>query len=459
MSKKISELAAATTPLAGTELLEVVQGGVSKKVEASNLVAGGSMPGAGYAAYLAASLEPDAIESLKLGTFSYAVGPSETKLLLASFDTRLGGAGRMEQRNPQRFMPLRNVTLTGQSSLSAAIIIDPVAATYADPWDTYYSRLEQMAELPLRNVQITAASQTKPLLPGPYGAIIVQNTCFNLTWLIIRYFSGAYGSYEVNGGVNLWDEINDADHQRMGDSLSLAISKRVAGHVVSGLGTSTGGAAAGSLSFILCPSDWSAIADPVSASYTFRDDFMGASLDTSTVWTRTQSTAGNVEIDTAYQWCKFFGNGAWNANGMREQGSHARSGQPTVVVDVFPGRDQGGSGYCMVGWNTGAGINYSDMAHAVNFAGSGVINVYENGTSRGTVGTGYTEGVVYRVKVRALSGGGATYSIQGGGQYPAIGSGSWTDITPGTSSSATSDLHAGGTAYHGSSYISDFRVY
>lgn len=42
MSKKISDLAAATTPLAGTELVEIVQGGVSKKVEASYLGTGGA---------------------------------------------------------------------------------------------------------------------------------------------------------------------------------------------------------------------------------------------------------------------------------------------------------------------------------------------------------------------------------------------------------------------------------
>ncbi len=414
--------------------------------------------GEGYAKYLAASLEPDAIESLKTGAFSYAVGSSETKMLLASYNTRLGSAGRMEQRNPQRFLSMRDTTLVGLDAGSAAIVIDPIAPTYSDPWTTYYSRLEQMAELPLRNVQITAAEQEKPFLPGPYGAIIVQNTTFNLTWLILKYRTGAYGSYGT-AGINLWDEINDADFNRVGNQLSMAISKRVAGNIASGLGTSTGGAASGSISFVLCPSDWSVIADPVSASYTFRDDFMGASLDTATTWTRTQSTAGNVEIDTTYQWCKFFGNAAWNTNGLYEQGSHARSGQPTVVVDFFPGIDQGGSGYGMVGWNTGAGINYSDMAHAVNFAGSGVINVFENGTGRGTVGSGFTEGIAYRVKIRALSGGGATYSIQGGTQYPVIGGGSWTDITPGTSSSATSDLHAGGAVWNGSSYISDFRVY
>lgn len=41
MSKKISELTAATTPLAGTELVEIVQSGTSKKVEASYLSGAG----------------------------------------------------------------------------------------------------------------------------------------------------------------------------------------------------------------------------------------------------------------------------------------------------------------------------------------------------------------------------------------------------------------------------------
>lgn len=43
MAKKISELAAATTPLAGTELVEVVQGGASKKVAVSALGGGGGL--------------------------------------------------------------------------------------------------------------------------------------------------------------------------------------------------------------------------------------------------------------------------------------------------------------------------------------------------------------------------------------------------------------------------------
>lgn len=43
MAKKISDLTSATTPLAGTELVEIVQSGVSKKVAASYLAGGGAM--------------------------------------------------------------------------------------------------------------------------------------------------------------------------------------------------------------------------------------------------------------------------------------------------------------------------------------------------------------------------------------------------------------------------------
>lgn len=40
MAKKITELTAATTPLAGTEVLEIVQSGANKKVTRAQLVAG-----------------------------------------------------------------------------------------------------------------------------------------------------------------------------------------------------------------------------------------------------------------------------------------------------------------------------------------------------------------------------------------------------------------------------------
>jgi len=449
MSKKISELPSASTPLGGTELVEVVQGGVSKKVAVSNIGGGGGggMPGSGYAQYLAALLEPDAIEPVQKDSFSYTVGPSVTKMLLASWATRLGGSGRMEQRNPQRAMPLSGTTLTGLSSGSLAVMLDPSLVSYADPWATYYGRLQQIAELPVKNIAITAANQKKPFLPGAYGAIITQVTCFDCTWIILQI----HGTY----GANLWDEISDTSTNRIGDSLSLPISKRVAGTLASGNGVSS----AGSVSYVLLPSTWSAITDPVSSSYTFRDDFMGTALEVGTTWNRAQSAVGNVEIDTDYQWCKCFGSGSWGVNGLRTQASTTRAVGVKMVVDVYvPIGAVAAGGTNIVGWSDGTAHSQAAFAHGVNFAGSNIINVYEGGVSRGAVGSGYTEGSIYRVRI-TLGASSATYEIQGGTEYPAIASGSWTDITPGTSSNSTSTLYAAAAAWNGSGYISDMRVY
>lgn len=52
-----------------------------------------------------------------------------------------------------------------------------------------------------------------------------------------------------------------------------------------------------------------------------------------------------------------------------------------------------------------------------------------------------------------------TYSIQGGPEYPSIGTNSWTNVTPGTTSSPTNTLHPAISAFDGSGYISDVRVY
>jgi hypothetical protein len=46
--KKISALTASTTPLAGTEVLPIVQGGVTKQVSVANLTAGRPISSAGY---------------------------------------------------------------------------------------------------------------------------------------------------------------------------------------------------------------------------------------------------------------------------------------------------------------------------------------------------------------------------------------------------------------------------
>lgn len=408
----------------------------------------GGASGLAWANYLCAALEPDAIESLKVDSFSYSISSSVTKLLMASWQTRLSSSGRMEQRNPSKYVPLRGVTLAGTGTGSTAVILDPTAPTYIDPWETYYARMGAINEYQTRYIPLVGSGVKAPFLPGAYGAIVTQATCFDNAWILLR----VHGTY----GINLWDEISDTAAQRFGDSLSFPVSLRIAGTVE---GNTISGSPTGSVSFVLLPSSWSAIADSIASSYIFRDDFMGSSVLDTGVWTRTQSTTGNVEIDTTYQWCKVFGNSTWGTNGLRETTGHARSGSPRLVVNCYVPLDAATAGAYMVGWGDGAGINYTNLAHAINFAASGVINVYENGTARGTVGSGYTAGSVYRIRITANTGGSATYEIQGGKEYPAIGGATWTTITPGTTSSATSTLYATATAYAGSGYVGDFRVY
>lgn len=459
MATKISEMDPAVS-IGSDDLVPIVQGGVNMSATAQQIAdlgggGGGSTPGSGYAQYLAASLEPDALEAAQKDAFSYVVGPTVTKLLMASWQTQLGGSGRMEQRNPQKFFPLRGVTLAGTGSGSGALILDPAAPVYADPWVTYYDRLQQLAELPTRVIPVTGASQAQPLLPGAYGAIITQVTCFNLAWVIWRA-QGPSGP-----GYNLWDEESDAAVQRLGNSLSLPVSKGTAGEIESSSASSaTGGAASGAVCMILVPDDWGVIADPLGGSYTFRDDFMASAVLDTGVWTRAQTTVGNVEINTTYQWCKLAGNTAWGGNGLRRTASSTRANGKAMVVDIFMPRGASGTGVGAVGWSTGAGHNINDFAHALNFAGGsspgGIINVYENGTGRGTVGSGWTGGCIYRVRI-TLTATGATYEIQGGKEYPVIGGGSWTNITPGTSASATTTLYPGATAYANNAYVSDFR--
>lgn len=417
-------------------------------------VGGGGGSGAGYATYLAASLEPDALEAVLKGTFTYVVGVSETKLLMASWQTRIGGSGRIEQRNPQRFFPMRNVTLYGTGSGSSALVLDPTTPVYSDPWAKYYSRLQQICELPTRVIPITGASQAVPLLPGAYGAIITQYTCFNLAWLIWRVF-GPDGP-----GLNLWDEESDSAPQRLGNSFLLPVSKRTAGEIESSsASTSTGGSPSGGVCMVLVPSNWGVVADPLGGTYTFRDDFMGSALNTGT-WTRAQTTVGNVEIDTTYQWCRLAGNTAWGGNGLYRTAASTRVNGKAMVVDIFMPRGASATGVCLVGWSDGGGHSYTNFAHGLNFAGGtppgGTLNVYENGNARGTVGSGWTGGCIYRVRI-TLTSTGATYEIQGGAEYPAIGSASWANITPGTSSSATTNLQPAAAAYANTAYISDVR--
>lgn len=414
-------------------------------------LAGGGGATHAYYDQLCALLEPDALEPLRVGTGSVTISAGVTKYLVLGWALQFGANSRLEIRDPRDPLPLRNVTISGIGAASTMILLDPTLPTYADSWTTYHDRLLAIATMDTKVIEVTAGATFYPFLPGPYGCIITGNTVFNLAWVALRSTGGASSDLALNF------ELGDAntDWVRFGQTMRVPITKKHACGVESGSagGIGSGG---GSLTYVILPSTWSAVTDP--NSYSFRDDFMGASLDTSTVWTRAQSTAGNVEISTQFQWCKLLGSSSWGANGIYSQASTSRSAGKIFLVDVFVGSS---TPNLVVGWSDGGGQSYTNFAHGVDFTNSGgnAIFVFENGNSRGAVGSGWTVNNTYRVRI-TLGASNAAYAIQGGPEYQAIGSASWTDITPGTTSSSTTPLHAGATIESAvTTYVGDMRVY
>lgn len=438
-----------------------------KKIKLVNLPGGGGGSGGAnhaYYTYLAAQIEPLAIEKLQSGSFSYAIGSSTTKLVINAFNTRLGSGGRWEVRDPRRPVPLRGVTLTGLGASSSGIIIDPSAPTYSDAYTTYFDRLNTLATTAPIYLQQSTAGSRSLFLPGPYGNIITSVNVFDATWTILRASNTSSGI-----GWNLHDEVGDAGAQavRFAHPVLIPVSKYVC--VVMELGTisSQGGAdAEGSITYVILPASWGKVTD--SNTYIFRDDFLGTSLDTTTNWTRAQSTAGNVEIDTNFGWLKLKGDGTWGDNGCFSQTTTARASGKVFLADVYvPLEGSATTHNVVVGWHDGAGQSFSDFAHGLDFTASGGVRrleVFENGNDRGLVGTnpGYTEGYIYRVRITLGSSNNATYEIQGGTEYGALGGSSWTDITPGTTSSSTTPLAIGATRQSTGNalyYIGDMRMY
>jgi hypothetical protein len=407
--------------------------------------------------YEAAGLEPLAIEVLQSGTYTYAINSTTTKLVVNAYLTQLAGAGRWEIRDPRRTMPLRNVTVTGTGAGSTGIFIDPTLPTYANAQATYYDRLSSLATLPTKYLSIGTAGTRAVFLPGPYGNIITSVNVFDATWVVIRPFGTTLG-------WNLHDEVGDAASEAINFAhpTLIPVSKLVCWALE--LGTQrTAGNAEGSITYVICPSTWGKVTD--SNTYLFRDDFTGDTLDTGATWTRSQSSAGNVEIDTNFAWLKLIGDGNWGANGCFSQTTTARNVGKKFQCDVYVPVISSLNHNYLVGWHDGAGQSFSDFAHGMYFTNSGGVRrlqVFEDNNSRGLVGAnpGFTEGYIYRVRI-TLGASSATYEIQGGPEYDQIGGATWDDVTPGVTSSTTTPLAIGATREQatGTVYVGDMRMY
>jgi hypothetical protein len=410
--------------------------------------AGGGAGGSANHAYytrLAALLEPEATAVALRGANGYTQAADTTEYLTASWATRIGATGRVEVRDPARPLPLRNVTLTGTETGAFAMVNRPSLVTYTDARDTYFDRLAALDDLDTREIAVTGAgTQRVPFLPGAYGAIITSYTVFDKAWGVI--------AIDANTGIayNLANEISDADTIRTYNRLHLAVPKGGAGW----LEASSTGSGKVSLTYALLPSTWSTATDPFGGTYDLR---LPLTANT-TGLNLTQSTGGNVAVASEYQWLKVTGNGNFGQNGAISSASVARSGSPVLVIDIAPPISSGNGPY--VGFTSSSGIAHTAFYHCLLFGGTGQLYIFENSTQKYTAAS-YWKATIYRVRITALSGGGATYEIQGGPTNPAVGAATWTTITLDTATGGTdATLYpALGHGGNDTAYFSDLRVY
>jgi hypothetical protein len=138
---KISGLPASTTPLAGTEVLPIVQGGVTKQVSVTNLTAGKTVPATGYTlesgGIITESTTSRTLAAGDNGKIIYCTSGSATTITCASglgagFSCTIiqGGAGKVT-------VAAGGQTLVSYSSLFSTIgqyavisLICPVANTF-----------------------------------------------------------------------------------------------------------------------------------------------------------------------------------------------------------------------------------------------------------------------------------------------------------------------------------------
>jgi hypothetical protein len=287
---------------------------------------------------------------------------------------------------------------------------------------------------------------------GAYGAIILRVVDFDFDYIAVQNLTHT-------SGFNLMNEIQDGTSQREDQPLYLALNKFVATELSAGAERSAG-VGLGTVVYFLCPATWSMVTDP--NTYAFRDDFMGASLDTATKWVRAQSTVGNVEIQPVNQWLQVVGTSTWGNNGIYSQSGITRAVGKNFVLDLYTGANATANNSIIAGFSDGGGQSYLNFAHGIIFSSNGIANklyVFENGTNRGEVGSGYVDGTIYRIKITLGSANNAAYYIQGGA-YGALGSPTWTNITPGTTSSSTTPLYAGiSSGAAGTWFVSDARIY
>jgi hypothetical protein len=408
--------------------------------------------------------EPYSIIATPTGTFSYTPpGGALHYILTAFFCTYNAQPGRAEIRDPRQAMALTGgASLNGSDAGSYATILDPRNTVYTDPQTDYMRRAQILSMLPLKWYPIVQASLTgdpaiTPWIAGPYGTLMVRVT--NQDGFVYGAGVGFDNEMSQSGGPLLSTLV------RWDNFFSVIMSKGALGS----LQPFFGGAnvpATGGIAYYNLPASWSDT-DPVSSSYVFRDDFMGATLNLA-AWTVTQSAAGNVKIDTRFQCVKGIGNSTYTDNGMMSTATYARASGLKFVIDAWIGSDLT---QLIFGLNDGGSLSFNHYNHGVIFDNSGLLVAeWQGGVGSDSSVLGGT-GPLRMVRLRITPGlvSGALYEVQGGtaqSPLPFIGAPAWLTIadTRGNGAVTAATYKIAFTAFQpdaqaGGQFISDVRVY
>ncbi len=406
--------------------------------------------------------------------------------------TQLGGLGRLEVRRPCDPLILRGVTLSsiGADPATAILLDASLVPEPANPSHSLAARLNALDALTPKYIGLTAEATVvhrKLFLCGPYGAILRQVTQCNCSWAIVV-------ANVVDGvGYNVLDEVNDfTSGFRTSGSMFLPLHWKNTIGVGLGLGIGEGTVWNGGFLIYQLPSTWSEMDDEFvgDGDYVWRDDFMGTSLDTTTKWTRTQSTAGNIEIDQTYNWLKCKGNTVDQANAARSRTSFLRNAGYSYVFSIFinpvgsvstvdgvpmttvatgvkwgPVDPDALIEHLAVGLNNGSSYaELSSFPHSILFNG-GNFYIYEDGNNRGTFDSVLAAGI-YRFRLTPQADGSCVYEVQGDNFQGALsavnapgGSSTWYTLTTSGSHSGTNTFYFGLSLNQGTAYLGDMKIY
>jgi hypothetical protein len=138
---KISGLPASTTPLAGTEVLPIVQGGTTKQVSVTNLTSGKTVPATGYtleaAGILTEATTARTLSATDNGKIIYCTSGSATTVtcaagLGAGFSCTIvqGGAGKVTVAAGGQTLVSYSSLFSTMGQYAVISLICPVANTF-----------------------------------------------------------------------------------------------------------------------------------------------------------------------------------------------------------------------------------------------------------------------------------------------------------------------------------------